>query len=305
MISNFLFHRVNPKRDELWDPMDMVLFEKCIKYITKNFEVVLLEDYILDARIGSGKKIASVMFDDGYEDNYLFAAPVLKKYNCKASFYVVTNSIDRNLPIWTYLIDYLFQKTNKATINLYYSFLPEALRVDSLKNHSERIRYARNLKPLLKQVPNNQREIVVNEIVNAYNDVQIPGEMMNWDQIRQLKADGHYIGSHTVTHPVLGMTEDKKAVRDELFLSGQKIKDELGYFPYSISYPVGSYNSVVKGLAQDVGYKIGLAVDQKIYNPDKSDLFEVPRMELYNEPWWKTKLRISNRIEKIKNLIYW
>jgi peptidoglycan/xylan/chitin deacetylase (PgdA/CDA1 family) len=284
--------------------MDVALFEKCIKYITKNFEITLFENYISDAKTGSGKKIASIMFDDGYEDNYLFAAPVLKKYNCKASFYVVTNSIDYNLPVWTYLIDYLFQKTNKAAINLDYSFLPEELRVDSLKNHSERIRYARNLKPFLKRVSNDQREIVVNEIVNAYTDVQVQGEMMNWDQIRQLKADGHYIGSHTVAHPVLGMMEEK-AIRDELFLSGQRIKDELGYFPYSISYPVGSYNSMVKEIARGVGYKIGLAVNQKIYNPNKSDLFEVPRMELYNEPWWKTKLRISNRIEKIKNLIYW
>lgn len=305
MISNFLFHRVNPARDYLWDPMDPVLFEKCIKHITKNFEVVLFEDYILDTGIESGNKIASIMFDDGYEDNYLYAAPILNKCHCKASFYVVTNSIDKNWPVWTYMIDYLFQNTNRTTINLDFPFLPETLRVDKINNRSERISYIRNLKPLLKKISKDQCEMVINEIVKAYSDVPVPGEMMNWDQIRQLKADGHYIGSHTVTHPVLGMMEEHKAIKDELFLSGQRIKDELGYFPLSISYPVGSYTSITKKIAKEAGYKIGLAVNQKVYNPNRDDLFEVPRMELYNESWWKTKLRISNKIEKIRNLIHW
>src|SRR5690348_1479479 len=249
MISNFLFHRVNPKRDKLWDPMDPVLFEKCIKHITKNFEVVLFEDYILDIGIESGNKIASIMFDDGYEDNYLYAAPILNKYHCNASFYVVTNSIDKNWPVWTYMIDYLFKNTNRTTINLDFPFLPETLRVDKINNRSERIRYIRNLKPLLKKISQHQCEIIINEIVKAYSDVSMPGEMMNWDQIRQLKADGYYIGSHTVTHPVLGMMEEHKAIKDELVLSGQRIKDELGYFPLSISYPVGSYTSITKKIA--------------------------------------------------------
>lgn len=304
MISNFLFHRVNPKRDKLWDPMDPVLFEKCIKHITKNFEVVLFEDYILDIGIESGNKIASIMFDDGYEDNYLYAAPILNKYHCNASFYVVTNSIDKNWPVWTYMIDYLFKNTNRTTINLDFPFLPEALRVDKINNRSERIRYIRNLKPLLKKISQHQCEMIINEIVKAYSDVSMPGEMMNWDQIRQLKADGYYIGSHTVTHPVLGMMEEHKAIKDELVLSGQRIKDELGYFPLSISYPVGSYTSITKKIAKEARYKIGLAVNQKVYNPNRDDLFEVPRMELYNESWWKTKLRISNKIEKIRNLIH-
>ncbi len=302
MICNFLFHRVNPKRDILWDPMDPGIFERCINYITKNFQVVLFEDYILRNAIESTHKIASIMFDDGYEDNILYAAPILEKYNCKASFYIVTDSVDKNLPIWTYLIDHLFQKTGRTAINLDYTFLPQTLRVNHLNNYSERIRYVRSLKPFLKQVPHSQREIIVNEITNAYNDVQVSGEMMNWDQIRQLKAEGHYIGSHTLTHPVLGMIEENITVREELFLSGQKIKEEVGYFPVSISYPVGSYNYTIKKVAQEVGYKTGLAVNKKKYNPEKEDLFEVPRIELYNEPWWKVKLRISNRIEQIKSI---
>jgi len=284
--------------------MDVRLFEKCIRYITRNFDVVLFEDYAFGNSVKTNNKIASIMFDDGYEDNIIYAAPILQKYNCKASFYIVTDSIDKNLPIWTYLIDYLFQKTGRTAINLDYAFLPELLRVMRLDSYAERIIYVRRLKPFLKKIPQSWREVIVSEIMNAYNDVQVSGEMMNWDQVRQLRAAGHYIGSHTVTHPVLGMIEENSAVTEELFLSGQKIKDKVGYFPVSISYPVGSYNLNIKKVAQEVGYKTGLAVNQKPYKPGKQDLFEVPRIELYNEPWWKTKLRISNRIEQLKSVIY-
>lgn len=302
MIYNFLFHRVNPKRDKMWDPMDVALFSKCVNYITRNFDVVLFEDYMFNNTIKSNK-IASIMFDDGYEDNFFYAAPILKSYNCKASFYVVTNSIDKNIPIWTYLIDKLFEKTTKSAINMNFSFLSPKLRVDKLETGEERVRYVRKLKPFLKTISNNQREIIVNRIIETYTDVKITGEMMNWDQLRQLQSDGHYIGSHTLSHPVLGMIQDNTTTREELFLSGEKIKNELGYFPLSISYPVGSCNDTVKKIAEDAGYKIGLAVNQKTYDPDKDDFFEVPRMELYNESWLKTKLRISNKIEKIRRFI--
>ena len=98
MIYNFLFHRVNPKRDALWDPMDVHLFDRCIKYISKNFDVRLAEDiYINGLKNTSRKKVATIMFDDGYKDNFEFAAPILKKYGCKASFYVVTNCIEQNI----------------------------------------------------------------------------------------------------------------------------------------------------------------------------------------------------------------
>lgn len=46
-IKNFLFHRVNPERDLMWDPMDPKLFEQSIRYLKKNYQIVLLEEFIL------------------------------------------------------------------------------------------------------------------------------------------------------------------------------------------------------------------------------------------------------------------
>ena len=123
MIKNFLFHRVNPERDKLWDPMDVALFDKCIKFISENYKVDLFENLFENNLLEENKKIATIMFDDGYKDNLIFAAPILKKYNCKASFYIVTDCIDNNIPTWTHILEYQFQNTNISKLNLNFDSL--------------------------------------------------------------------------------------------------------------------------------------------------------------------------------------
>lgn len=297
MVKNFLFHRVNPQRDKLWDPMDVALFEKCVQFIKNTHDVVLIEDLVGNETKG---KFATIMFDDGYKDNLEYAAPILEKYNCKASFYVVTDCIDKNEVTWTHFLDHAFQNTKKDELNLDLEFVPEELKKCSAVT---RVEFASKLKPFLKKVSHIDRSRVLDIIKETFTDVESPKLMMNWNDVKQLKNAGHYIGSHSVTHAMLGTIEDEGNVRNELLNSGNKIKEQLGYFPKTISYPVGSFNEVTKRLAKESGYEIGLAVKQTVYDPDKNDNFEIPRIELYNESWWKTRSRITNSLEKFKSLI--
>lgn len=243
------------------------------------------------------------MFDDGYKDNIDFAAPILKKYNVKASFYVVTECIDKNIPTWTHILEHLFQFTSVVKIDMSFNILPQELRIFKLNSHEERLNYVGKLKPFLKTLSHDNRQSVLNRVIETYNDIEFPKLMMNWDDLRKLKEEGHYIGSHTVTHCMLGTMNNENEIISELTLSGKRIEEQLGHFPLTISYPVGSFNKTTKDLTEKVGYKIGLAVKQNVHNPQKDDLFEVSRIELYNEPWWKTHLRITNTLENFKTFI--
>src|SRR5687767_9198859 len=101
LVKNFLFHRVSEEKDELWPPMTPALFDRIIQLLTKKYRVVGLEDFQEGLSTdGKGRKLATVLFDDGYKDNIEYAAPILKKYHCHASFYIVTNCIDKNIPTW-------------------------------------------------------------------------------------------------------------------------------------------------------------------------------------------------------------
>jgi peptidoglycan/xylan/chitin deacetylase (PgdA/CDA1 family) len=303
MVKNFLFHRVNPERHPLWDPMDVALFDKCIGFIAKKYDIILIEDLIEGEFKKEKGNFATVIFDDGYKDNIQYAAPILDKYKCKASFYVVTDCIDKNIPPWTQVLEHQFYFTNKNSINLKFDFLPAEYRINKLSSKSERVQYVKKIKPFLKKISHEQRTLILNRVAEEYNDTQPPSEMMNWNDLRELKNQGHNIGSHTKTHSMLGTMTNEADIMDELLTSRKRIEQQLGHLPKTISYPVGSYNETTIRLSQEAGYGIGLAVKQTSYNPEKDNVFEIPRIELYNEPWWKTRSRITNLLKDFKKII--
>jgi peptidoglycan/xylan/chitin deacetylase (PgdA/CDA1 family) len=128
------------------------------------------------------------------------------------------------------------------------------------------------------------------------------GKMMNWNDIRQLQSAGFTIGSHSHTHPMLASLENESEIRDELEQSKQIINKELGKAPLVISYPIGSYDQRVMKVAADCGYISGLAVKQRFYDTTADDRWQIPRVELYQEPWWKTKMRISGIYSRLKKV---
>ncbi len=92
MISNHLpknkskFNRLRVKPEE---------FEKQLIWLKKNnFKSFTLSELISLKEVP--QKAVVITFDDGYEDNFTNAFPLLKKYGFKATIYVVLNRFDKN-----------------------------------------------------------------------------------------------------------------------------------------------------------------------------------------------------------------
>lgn len=303
--SIFLFHRVSPQRDKLWDPLSPERFDEILKYLKSKFEIHQVDNLLANNIPAKSKKpLASIVFDDGYKDYIEYALPILKNHNLSASMYVVTDCVDREIPPWTYVLDNALANTKKNKIEIDSSLLPDKLKYTSWKNEAEKISFAKKLKPFLKTVSNSTRENIYKQVIKSIDDVQLPQNlMMNWNEINEIKTAGTIIGSHTATHPLLAKIETESEIENELKLSSDKIKVHTSELPQTISYPIGSFDERVKAIAKKAGYKFGLAVEQKMYESTKNDFFAVPRIELYNEPMFKTKLRINGTFEKIKNIL--
>lgn len=291
----FLFHRVHPAKDLLWDPINPKIFDEQLAYLSKKYEIVALEDYLDGSIKVSGKKeLAAIVFDDGYRDFLEYAFPILQKYKLPSSLYVVTAGIDEQKLIWTYQLDYLFINSHKLILEL------EGQQYN-WETNEERIAFGKILKPKLKKYTYTQRQEVLEAIHYQLNDVVLPQNMyLNWHELRGLQQENVYISSHTVTHPMLASIEDEKLIEYELTHSAHRIKEELGYFPKTISYPIGSFDNRVTDIAKQVGYTYGLAVEQRAYKEEQDSLFAIPRIELYNESLWKSKLRATEVIQTIK-----
>ncbi len=67
-------------------------FESQIKFLLENdYTLIFASDLKHSYKY---KKPAVITFDDGYVDNYTTAYPILKKYNAKATVFVVSDKID-------------------------------------------------------------------------------------------------------------------------------------------------------------------------------------------------------------------
>jgi|UPI0006847DFD peptidoglycan/xylan/chitin deacetylase (PgdA/CDA1 family) len=83
--------------------------------------------------------------------------------------------------------------------------------------------------------------------------VGVLGSVMSWSQVRQLFSEGHIIGSHTHTHPLLTSCGEK-ALRNELTASKRLIEDHLGGEVNTISLPGGRANPGILMACREAGY---------------------------------------------------
>jgi peptidoglycan/xylan/chitin deacetylase (PgdA/CDA1 family) len=304
-IKVFLFHRINPHIDPVWPPITPAHFDKILTHLKKHFEIVPLEQTILgNYKPSTSKKLCAITFDDGYKDFVEYALPLIKKHNISASMYVITDCVDSNLPPWTFVFNHLLLNTKLSSLEINSTKIPHNIRKIKWKTLREKVAYINYLSHVLKRISDEERENVMQQIRNQIKDVESPnGLMMSWDDIRYIKNEGIEIGSHSANHPILSKDLHLDDVRYELKRSGEEIQKELGKFPLAISYPFGIYNNEAKRIAEEVGYKMGLTVFPKEYSTDK-DQFEIPRIELYNEPFFKSWIRINGQLQTLKNFFY-
>lgn len=96
------FHRVNRKPDETGLTISPELFERFCRFFSQYFKVVSLTYFV--EQIEKGQSVGGMLaitFDDGYRDNYEVAAPILKRWNLPATFFVTTKFIETDIvPFW-------------------------------------------------------------------------------------------------------------------------------------------------------------------------------------------------------------
>ena len=116
--------------------------------------------------------------------------------------------------------------------------------------------------------------------------VGVSSKAITWEQLRALKREGFYIGSHSIAHSDLSKQKEKEdgkaylaRLKREIFRSKQIIDENLGQDTLIFSYPFGRQNQTVASLARQAGYKIAVTVDRGS-NPFFADPFMLKRDQI-------------------------
>jgi peptidoglycan/xylan/chitin deacetylase (PgdA/CDA1 family) len=229
-------------------------------YVAQNFNVISLAD--LQAYVHHGKPLPPrpllITFDDGYLDNYQNAAPILMKYGFPAVIFLMTSRMDDGntgkLPWWD-AVAYLFTHTTKQQVELPVIGLRDLTSADNQQATRE------EMIQVLKLIPEVEKQVALEQLQVAL-DVELPTDppvFMNWDQVRELVANGIACQPHTVNHPILTRI-DQEEMRRQLADSRDQISEQTQQEIVAFAYPngmPGDYDQSTMQALRDLGY--GLA----------------------------------------------
>jgi peptidoglycan/xylan/chitin deacetylase (PgdA/CDA1 family) len=99
-----MYHHVRDLPPNISDPFlrDLTvaasIFRQQLDYLaTNHVQTIALDDLMANLQTGQALPPRSVVltFDDGYDDNYLYAYPLLRERGMKATFFIITNLVAR------------------------------------------------------------------------------------------------------------------------------------------------------------------------------------------------------------------
>lgn len=254
-------------------PIAVEQFARHLAYFKQNFDVVSQDEIFEMNRNGivPKRKTIAITFDDGYENNYRRAFPLLKQYGFPSTMYIITQAIeDDNRITWYDYIDFVKSDIDVSKIDT--GLINEA----ALTTISE-------LKALIKRINISARQIVYTEIAKQVDiekyKAHFPREfwkLMNKEQLRELANSGLVeLGAHSHNHPNLGEIALSDA-KEEIEKSKRLLEEVIQKPVNSIAFPDGSYTPQVKQLCLAAGYKNLLAVDYRS-GDDADDKNILPR----------------------------
>lgn len=283
-IVIFVYHRVSPRRDNSSVanicPKE---FEKQIRYLKENFKIYSLEKLINFLSNNSTDKetkenIAVITFDDGYKDNYVYAHPILKKYQVPATIFLVTEYIGKNQLFWWDKIEYIIYHTKKREINIS-NFGKYFLTDDKKKLYCVLF-----LLKKFKKMSENLKNKYIDELQNICH-VTIPSGLgkkviLSWDEIGEMKNNKISFGAHTLTHVNL-ININLEEAKKEISKSKAMIEDRLKGDVISFAYPYGSkyYNNDIIKLIKSNGFICAVTTSEKLISKFKFyNNYSLPRI---------------------------
>ena len=260
-------------------------FEQQILYFRRNFDIVPVQEMFSRKQSGirSKRKTIAITFDDGYENNYVNAFPVLRKFNIPATIFVVAGAVrDPDYTLWYDKIDLL-----KSSID--YKQIPTmkiSLPADKMEIW-KRIRDISALKNFMKTLNTREKEQVLSMLFptgkgNQFESTDVEyRRMLGASQMKEMVASGYIeIGSHSMSHPNLDKLNEAN-LTFELSESKKELEQAIGSTVQSIAFPDGAYNDLVKNEARKAGYQNLLAVDFR-QSSDLSQKDILPRFCISN-----------------------
>ena len=281
-LTILTYHRVPREMDQLLssDQVDAAKFAKHMTAIAECFNVLSLPEAL--SRLESGTlpvRALSITFDDGYQDNYTIALPILQSHGLQATFFVCSAYLNTGIMFNDVIVESI---RACAATTLDFSWL--GLGQMPVSDIASKRAVCEKILSAVKYLPFEEREHACDRVWQLASPNRArPRLMMTDDQIRHLSSEGMTIGGHTHTHPILNQISLESA-RQDIAFNRKLLGTLVGRDPLIFAYPNGrpgkDYGPEHVKLLAEEGYQAAVSTAWGVASAS-CDRLQLPRFA----PW--------------------
>jgi peptidoglycan/xylan/chitin deacetylase (PgdA/CDA1 family) len=260
-------------------------FRRHCELLAASYNVVPLAetfDYLNGSKI-SDKPLAAITFDDGYLDFYEEAFPVLRELGLPATVFLPTECIEQSEILDHDRLFWLVKQCFERSVSV-----PDAVSAAGLDESDNRrlarFRDRQQLVEALVYLPHEERSRVISVLerrLGKFASYPRGYRLLNWVQIREMAHDQVDFGGHTANHVVLPLEEEPR-LSVEITSSKADIERQTGRETVSFAYPNGEYNSRIRKLVAEAGFRIAVTTERR-KNRIGADPLSLGRISLCEE----------------------
>ena len=240
------------------------MFERQLDWLGQRFRFISLEELgpALERGENFDRPTAAITFDDGYEDIYYNAFPVLKQKGIPAAVFVVTELLDAPQPFihdkLYWLLCRAYSQWPHASLELaclLRDFDIEPLPIQKLIAVANNpFQATRDLLTRLSQSQLCRVTEALEEKLQPKEDALDSMKPLNQAMLAEMVQSGITIGSHTQTH-ILLTNESRFTVQQELEGSRRDLETKLGMPIRHFAYPDGRFDHRTVQAVAAAGYR--------------------------------------------------
>ena len=261
-------------------------FLQQVQFLRSRFQIVSLEELIktwsYSRRQAEG--MLAITFDDGYQNVFRVAWPILKKYNIPFTVFISTDFIEKQNPLWVDCLEYAISKSNnhklELTINGKDFYFP-------LQNREEKILADIAIRNYAKSIPEAERQELIDKVVekcgtdlNEHLLEEPDYAPLSWNELLQMVGSGLVnVGSHTASHAIATRLPKEK-FHHEVLHSGRLIEKQLNvpcsFFAYPNGKP-GDFSEETTSILQKNGFSMAFTTELRFLKKNDNPLI-LPRL---------------------------
>jgi peptidoglycan/xylan/chitin deacetylase (PgdA/CDA1 family) len=244
------YHRILPPSDAFRFDKELISaypkeFSWQMQHIRKNYNPINFQTLkeIVRRNECLPPRAVIVTFDDGYDDNFKYALPILRENNMPATFFICPDYIGTDRVFWFDWAAYLCGGLSHD-VTLSAALSEKTITLSAVEGVDTRCHHFLSF---LKRSPDVDRRSLVAQLEDIVKPIQktfTDSRPMSWQQVKEAQRSGiAEFASHTLSHPVLSQV-DEPALTRELYESKQIIEAQLQVPCTALAYPVGGVDDI-------------------------------------------------------------